>query len=102
MTILLKKAASCFRKVSKRLLTSVNTEIRCLLEKCLRLSRTHVRIDKVYPGEAIVTFDGKACKAMCDPLTTVSDKRFINLGGKISSSDMQLIEEAVKIQLGLG
>ncbi|RMG16230.1 MAG: hypothetical protein D6730_25360 [Bacteroidetes bacterium] len=33
ITILLKKSASCFRKVSKRLLTSVNTEILMLIRK---------------------------------------------------------------------
>ena len=59
------------------------------------------RTDKVYPGEALVSFDGKSSKAMCDQLTTVSERRFVNLAGKISDVDMQLLEEAIKTQLDL-
>lgn len=58
------------------------------------------QVDKVYPGEALITFMGKPNKAMCDQLTTVSEKRFLNKEGKLSTSDMKLIEQATKIQLG--
>ncbi|MEZ4825734.1 MAG: type II toxin-antitoxin system PemK/MazF family toxin [Bacteroidia bacterium] len=57
--------------------------------------------DKVYPGEALINFDGKPGKAMCDQLTTVSESRFIGLAGSIKSADMKLIEAAIRIQLNL-
>lgn len=59
------------------------------------------RTDKVYPGEALITFDGQTSKAMCDQLTTVSERRFINLAGYIDEPDMDAIEDAIKTQLDL-
>ena len=59
------------------------------------------KIDRLYPSEAYVTLNGKQCKTMADQLTTVSKVRLINLEGKLSGSDMQKVEQAVRIQLGL-
>lgn len=59
------------------------------------------RTDKVYPGEALITFDKKTTKVMCDQLTTISEKRCINLAGQINHKDLLLIEKAIKVQLGL-
>ncbi|MEZ4851547.1 MAG: type II toxin-antitoxin system PemK/MazF family toxin [Bacteroidia bacterium] len=59
------------------------------------------RTDKVYPGEALITFDKKTTKVMCDQLTTISEKRCINLAGQINPKDLLLIEKAIKVQLGL-
>ncbi|HEY85717.1 MAG TPA: type II toxin-antitoxin system PemK/MazF family toxin [Chloroflexi bacterium] len=58
-------------------------------------------IKRVYPSEAIVTLNGKQSKAMADQLTTVSKLRLINREGALTNSDMQQIERAIKVQLGL-
>ena len=59
------------------------------------------KIGRVYPSEAVVTLPGKRSKAMADQLTTVSKLRLINRAGRLTSSDMQKVEHAVTIQLGL-
>ena len=57
--------------------------------------------DRFYPSEALVTLRGKPNKAMADQLATVSKLRLINRIGKLSGTDMNKVERAVKIQLGL-
>jgi len=56
---------------------------------------------RLYPSEALVTFEGKESKAMADQLTTVSKVRIIKSAGVVSEEDMRNVEEAVKIQLGI-
>ena len=56
---------------------------------------------RLYPNEAYVTVNGKQSKAMADQLTTASKERFINQTGRISASDMERVEQAIRIQLGL-
>ena len=56
---------------------------------------------RLYPSEAYVMLDGKQRKAMADRLTTVSKLRLTNRAGRLSSSDMQKLERAVKVQLAL-
>ena len=58
-------------------------------------------IDRIYPSEALVTLDDKNSKAMADQLTTVSKSRLINLMGRLSTSDIKKVEQAIKVQLGL-
>jgi mRNA interferase MazF len=58
-------------------------------------------IGRIYPSEALVTLDDKNSKAMADQLTTVSKSRLINLMGRLSTSDIKKIEQAIKVQLGL-
>lgn len=70
------------------------------LKRCQVVPLTS-RVDKVYPGEALITFDGKPSKAMCDQLTTVSEKRFLNKAGQLGDVEMKLIEAAMKTQLDL-
>jgi mRNA interferase MazF len=56
---------------------------------------------KLYPSETIVNFEGKGNKAMADQLTTVSKERLYRLAAVLSPNDMNKVEEAVKIQLGI-
>ena len=56
---------------------------------------------RLYPSEALVTFEGKESKAMADQLATVSKLRLLNRAGVLSEKDMRKVEEAVKIQLGI-
>ena len=58
-------------------------------------------VDRLYPSEAYVQVKGKKNKAMADQLTTVSKTRFQNRVARLSRSDLQGVEEAIKVQLGL-
>ncbi|MSS73226.1 MAG: type II toxin-antitoxin system PemK/MazF family toxin [Candidatus Latescibacteria bacterium] len=58
-------------------------------------------VSRLYPSEAYVALQGRQGKAMADQLTTVSKKRLMNRIGRLSAEDMQKVEDAVKIQLGL-
>ena len=58
-------------------------------------------VDRVYPSEALVKVGGKKHKAMADQLTTVSKRRLQNRFGRLSSIDMQAVEQAIKVQLEL-
>jgi len=58
-------------------------------------------VDRLYPSEAYVMVKGKKNKAMADQLTTVSRVRVRNLMARLSRSDLQAVEQAIKVQLGL-
>ena len=58
-------------------------------------------VDRLYPSEANVKVRGKKHKAMADQLCTVSKLRLENRVGRLSSADMEAIEEAIKVQLAL-
>lgn len=58
-------------------------------------------VAKLYPGEAYVILNNTQRKAMADQLTTVSKKRLINRFGNLSAEDIQKVERAIEIQLGL-
>lgn len=58
-------------------------------------------VSSIYPSEAKVTLNGKPCKAMADQLTTISKLRVLNREGKLSNSDMEKVDEAIRKQLGL-
>ena len=58
-------------------------------------------IGRVFPSEAVVELQSKKNKAMADQLTTVSKLRLIDCEGRLDRTDMDKVEHAVKIQLGL-
>ena len=58
-------------------------------------------VDRLYPSEALVMVRGKEHKAMADQLATVSKRRLQNRIGRLSKTDMQAVEQAIKIQLDL-
>ncbi|MBI5604809.1 MAG: type II toxin-antitoxin system PemK/MazF family toxin [Deltaproteobacteria bacterium] len=58
-------------------------------------------IDRLYPSEATVIFEGKESKAMADQLATVSKERLFRRAGILAQEDMCKIEEAIKIQLDI-
>jgi mRNA interferase MazF len=59
------------------------------------------KIDRLFPSEAYVMVNQVQHKAMADQLTTVSKTRITNQMGKLSQADMQAVERAIKVQLGL-
>lgn len=70
------------------------------------LNRLHVvpfttKVDRVYPGEALVSLSGRSMKAMADQLTTISKTRLSSLAGRLSASDLNRVEKALLLQLGL-
>lgn len=58
-------------------------------------------VDRVYPSEASLQLRGKPHKAMADQLTTVSKARLGDRLGRVSEKDMQAVEQAMRVQLGL-
>ena len=58
-------------------------------------------VDRLYPSEAYVLVKGKKNKAMADQLTTVSKRRVQNRMARLSGSDLQAVEQAIKVQLAL-
>ena len=58
-------------------------------------------VGRLYPSEALVTLQGQQSKAMADQLTTVSKMRLLNRIGRLTARDMQQVEWAVRVQLGL-
>ena len=56
---------------------------------------------KQYPGEALVTMDGQSSKAMTDQIMASDKARLKGQLGAVSKSDMQAIEDAIRIHLGL-
>ena len=58
-------------------------------------------VDRLYPSEAVVVFEGKESKAMADQLATVSKQRLFRRAGILSQDDIRKVEEAMKVQLDI-
>jgi len=58
-------------------------------------------VGRLYRSEALITLHGQQSKAMADQLATVSKTRLINRIGRVSARDMQQVERAIQVQLGL-
>ena len=58
-------------------------------------------IERLYPSEAYVEVEGARHKAMADQLTTVTKARLRRRMGRIAGSDMDAVERAIRVQLGL-
>jgi mRNA interferase MazF len=58
-------------------------------------------VERLYPSEAYVMLGGRQHKALADQITTVSKQRVGNIAGRLSRADLQEIEQAIKLQLGL-
>lgn len=56
---------------------------------------------RFFPSEASVTLSGQPRKAMADQLTTVSKLRLSSRLGSLSVSDVEQVEQAVRVQLNL-
>lgn len=55
---------------------------------------------RVYPGEALVLTGDKQAKAMADQIMAADKQRLKQCYCALSDSDMEAIEQAVKIHLG--
>jgi mRNA interferase MazF len=59
------------------------------------------KVERLYPSEAVVNVRGKPHKAMADQVTTASKARLRNRVGRLSKRDLDAVERALRIQLGL-
>lgn len=59
------------------------------------------KVDRLYPSEAYVTLEGQQRKAMADQLATASKSRLLQRIGRLSQDDIEKVEQAIKVQLGL-
>jgi mRNA interferase MazF len=58
-------------------------------------------VERVYSGNALVTIGSSLSKAMADQMMTADKARLKSKLGSLSKSDMQLVDEAMSLQLGL-
>ncbi len=58
-------------------------------------------VERLYPSEAYVSVKGEPRKAMADQLTTVSKKRLSKRLGQLAHADVEKVEHAILVQLGL-
>jgi mRNA interferase MazF len=57
--------------------------------------------DRLYPGEAYITLNREKRKAMADQLATVSKLRLGTQIGTLAKDDLNRVEDAVLVQLGI-
>jgi mRNA interferase MazF len=57
--------------------------------------------DRLYPGEALVTIDGKGGKVMADQIMAADKTRLKSRIGAINKADMTEVEGAILVHLGL-
>jgi mRNA interferase MazF len=57
--------------------------------------------DNLYPGEAAITLNGERRKALADQIMAADKSRLTGPMGTLSKTDMQNIESAIKLHLGL-
>jgi mRNA interferase MazF len=58
-------------------------------------------VERLYPSEAYVLLKGERRKAMADQITTASKLRLAERIGMLSRGDVEAVERAVRVQLGL-
>ena len=58
-------------------------------------------VERLYPSEAPVTVGRRGGKAMADQIATVAKSRLLRRAGILSEPELDAVEKAVKVQLGL-
>lgn len=56
---------------------------------------------RIYPGEALVDIGEQKSKAMADQIMAADKRRLKSMLGALSRTDMQLVEDAIRVHLGL-
>ncbi|MFC4296764.1 type II toxin-antitoxin system PemK/MazF family toxin [Castellaniella hirudinis] len=59
------------------------------------------QVARQYPGEALVTVNGQASKAMVDQIMAADKSRLKDQVGSLSKADMLALEDAIKVHLAL-
>ena len=58
-------------------------------------------VDRLYPSEAYVLLNGEQRKALADQIITATKERLVRKIGMLSHLDLDGVERALRIQLGL-
>jgi mRNA interferase MazF len=58
-------------------------------------------VTRLYPCEALIDLNGEPRKAMADQIATVSKQRLKSRIGTLSRQDVQAVERAIAVQLGM-
>jgi len=56
---------------------------------------------RIFPSEAAIELNGESRKAMADQIATVSKHRLKSKLGKLSAEDLESVERAIRLQLGV-
>jgi mRNA interferase MazF len=56
---------------------------------------------RLYPGEAVITIDGKSSKVMADQIMAADKSRLKNHLDTLSKKDILAVEDAIKVHLAL-
>ncbi|MCK5930635.1 MAG: type II toxin-antitoxin system PemK/MazF family toxin [Fulvimarina manganoxydans] len=59
------------------------------------------QIDRIYPGEALVAIGETRSKAMADQIMATDKSRLKSRLGVLSASDMEAVDDAVRLHLAL-
>ncbi len=59
------------------------------------------KTQRLYPSEGYVEIEGRRRKAMADQIATVTKERLSKEMGRLSASDMSLVEQALRVQLAI-
>ena len=59
-------------------------------------------VARVFPGEALVTVNGRRNKVLASQIATVAKERLHRKAGRVAPDAMLEVERAVRVQLGLG
>jgi len=59
------------------------------------------KVLRLYPGEALISLNGEARKAMADQITTASKLRLKVQLGRLSEEDILRVEATVLLQIGV-
>jgi mRNA interferase MazF len=65
------------------------------------IQKTRPAVIRLYPCEAMVMVRGERRKAMADQIATVSKQRLKSRLDRLTAEDMEAVETAVRLQLGL-
>jgi mRNA interferase MazF len=58
-------------------------------------------VARIFPCEAAIELNGELRKAMADQIATVSKLRLKSRLGTLATEDIQAVERAIRVQLGL-